>query len=128
MLEHADITEKILSSCFNVIHELGAGFIESVYQKSLLIALREEGLEVREQVPLAVYFRGQCVGEFFADIIVEDKVIVELKAIKSLLPEHQAQLINYLKATGMTVGLLVNFGNAKLEYKRLFNKNKLNGD
>jgi GxxExxY protein len=128
MLEHADITEKILSSCFNVIHELGAGFIESVYQKSLLIALREEGLEVREQVPLAVYFRGQCVGEFFADIIVKDKIIVELKAIKSLLPEHQAQLINYLKATGMTVGLLVNFGNAKLEYKRLFNKNKLNGD
>ena len=118
-MEHAEITEKILSCCFDVIHELGTGFFESVYQKSLFIALKENGVDAQEQVPLSVYFHKQCVGEFFADIIVENKVIVEIKAVKTLLPEHQAQLINYLNATGLNVGLLVNFGNAKLEYKRL---------
>ena len=117
---HGDITGKILEGCFEVIRELGAGFLESVYEKALLVALRGKGLEVQAQVPMTVQFRGVTVGEFFADILVENKVIVEIKAHKALLPEHQAQLINYLKATGIEVGLLINFGQPKLEFKRLY--------
>lgn len=124
MLAHADITERILGCCFDVINELGAGFLESVYENALLIALREKGLRVGQQVPLKVMFRQRCVGEFFADLIVEEVVIVELKAVKTLAPEHMAQTINYLKATGLPVGLLVNFGAARLEYKRLYGKKK----
>ena len=117
---HKAITEKILESSFEVINELGAGFLESVYEKALLIALKDKGLGVQSQVPLNVNFREQSVGEFFADIVVNKLVILELKAVKTLLPEHQAQMINYLKATGAEVGMLINFGNSKLEYKRLY--------
>jgi GxxExxY protein len=116
---YEDLTSKILSACFEVINELGTGFLESVYRKALIIALQQKGLRTKFQVPLAVFFRGQVVGEFYADIMVEDKVIIELKAVSALAPGHNAQLINYLKATGVEVGLLVNFGNRKLEYKRL---------
>ena len=113
-------TKKILEASFEVSNELGAGFLESVYEKALLIALKDKGLKVQSQVPLAVKFREQSVGEFFADILVDNVVILELKSVKNLLPEHQAQLINYLKATGTKVGLLINFGNPKLEYRRLY--------
>lgn len=118
MMLHEALTEKILEACFEVINELGAGFLESVYEKALLIALRDKGLKAQSQVPLNVKFRGISVGEFFADILVEDAVILELKAVKKLAPEHMAQLINYLKATGVDVGLLINFGSPKLEYRR----------
>ncbi len=114
-----DLTEKILNACFEVSNELGAGFLESVYEKALLIALSGQELKAKEQVPLKVLFKNNIVGEFFADILVEDRVIIELKAVKSICPEHEAQLINYLKATGVKVGLLVNFGKQKLEWKRL---------
>lgn len=117
-MKYEDITEKIIGCSFEVINELGAGFLESVYEKALSVALSEKGIVFKRQYPIAVMFRGQCVGEFYADLFVEDKIIVELKAVKSLLPEHQAQLINYLKATGFEVGLLINFGNPKLEYRR----------
>jgi len=120
-MKHEKLTREILGACFEVINELGAGFVESVYENALIIALREKGLHAEKQRPLKVEFRGQVVGEFFADVLVEDEVIVELKAVKALLPEHQAQVINYLKATGKDVGLIVNFGSAKLEYKRLHN-------
>jgi len=119
---YRDITSRILEACFEVINELGAGFVESVYQKALLIALREKGLKVGAQVPLKAMFRDQCVGDFVADLLVADKIVVELKAVKALAPEHQAQTINYLKATGLDVALLVNFGRPKLEYKRLHRK------
>ncbi len=119
--KHEELTREILGACFEVINELGAGFVESVYENALLIALREKGLHAEKQRALMVEFRGQVVGEFFADVLVEDKVIVELKAVKALLPEHQAQIINYLKATEKDVGLLVNFGSSKLEYKRMYN-------
>ena len=119
-LLYEDITSKILASCFEVINELGSGFLESVYEKALIIALKQKGVRATSQAPLAVFFRGENVGEFIADLIVEDKIIVEIKAVKALAPEHQAQLINYLKATHMKVGLLVNFGRPKLEYKRLY--------
>jgi len=116
---YEEITEKILGAAFEVAHELGSGFLESVYEKALFIAIKAKGLKVQEQQPIKVIFRGQNVGEFFADLLIEDKVIVELKAIKALAPEHQAQVINYLKATDIEVGLLVNFGQPKLEYRRL---------
>ncbi|MBJ6725421.1 GxxExxY protein [Geomesophilobacter sediminis] len=119
-LLHEDVTGKILEASFEVINELGAGFLESVYENSLLLALKQKGLIVDNQVPLSVKFRGENVGEFKADIVVENRVIVELKACKAIAPEHMAQTINYLRATGIQVGLLINFGNPKLEFKRLF--------
>ena len=123
-LLYEELTGVILESCFEVSNELGAGFLESVYQNAALIALRQKGLKVQPQVPLYVHFRGETVGNFFADIFVEDKVILEIKAVSGLTPEHMAQVINYLKATGIEVGLLVNFGRPKLEYKRL-ERNKI---
>ena len=117
--KHRDITEQIIAAAIEVISELGAGFLESVYEKALLIALGERGIIAESQVPMEVSFRGQAVGEFFADLLVDRKVIIELKAVKSLLAEHQAQLINYLKTTELEVGLLINFGNPKLEFKRV---------
>jgi len=113
------LTEKIIGTAFEVINEPGSGFLESVYEKALIIALREKGLSVKNQVPLEVIFRGECAGQFYADIIVEDKILIELKAVKTILPEHLAQVINYLKATKIEVGLLINFGNSKLNYRRL---------
>lgn len=118
---HEELTAKIIEACFEVSNELGTGFLESVYQNALELAIRQKGLKVQAQVPLTVGFRGEEVGQFFADILVEDKVIVELKAVSTLVPEHQAQVINYLKGTGKEIGLLINFGRPKIEYKRLRN-------
>jgi len=116
---HEELTAKIIEACFEVSNELGTGFLESVYQNALELAIRQKGLKVQAQVPLTVGFRGEEVGQFFADILVEDKVIVELKAVSTLVPEHQAQVINYLKASKLEVGLLVNFGKPRIEIKRL---------
>ena len=116
--QFGDITEKIIGCAFEVINELGVGFLESVYEKAMLIALQDKGIRVVSQQPVQVHFRDRIVGEFYADLLVEGKVIVELKAVKAIAPEHQAQIINYLKATGIEVGLLINFGNPKLEIKR----------
>ena len=118
-LRHELITKAVIGRVFEVINELGAGFLESVYEKALLLALRQKGLSAVSQYPVTVMFRGECVGDFYADIFVEEKVIVELKAVKAITPEHQAQIINYLNATGIEVGSLINFGNPRLEYKRL---------
>ena len=117
-LQHGEITEKIIGCAFEVINELGTGFLESVYEKAMAIALQEKGISVQCQQPLQVHFRKRIIGDFYADLVVEGKVIVELKAAKAIAPEYQAQIINYLKATGIEVGLLINFGNPKLEYKR----------
>jgi GxxExxY protein len=127
-LQYEDITRSVIGCAFEVINELGAGFLESVYEKALLVALLQKGLSVTSQHPINVMFRNVCVGEFFADIFVEQKVIVELKAVKTIAPEHQAQIINYLNATGVEVGLLINFGNPKLEYKRFTRRRKTNMD
>jgi len=117
-MKYVEVTEAILGCAFEVINELGAGFLESVYERALLLVLRQKGLSVVSQHPIRVEFRGQSVGDFYADLFVEGKVIVELKAVKAIAPEHQAQVINYLKATGIEVGLLINFGNPKLQYRR----------
>jgi len=116
-MKHSEITDKIIKGFYEVYNELGDGFLESVYEKAMMIVLTGYGLEVNNQKYLPVYFRGNLVGEFKADIIVNDKVIVELKAVKTIVPEHEAQVINYLKATGIEVGLLLNFGR-KPEFKR----------
>ena len=122
-LKHEQITKSVIGCAFEVINELGAGFLESVYENALLLALQQKGLSAISQHPVKVMFRGECVGDFYADIFVEEKVIVELKAVKTIAPEHQAQIINYLNATGIEVGLPINFGNPKLEFKR-FTRNK----
>jgi GxxExxY protein len=117
-MKHEEITKTIIGCAFDVINELGSGFLESVYENALCIALRQKNLMALPQHPIKVYFRGICVGDFVADLLVENSVLVELKAVKAIAPEHQAQVINYLVATGIEVGLLINFGNPKLEYKR----------
>ncbi len=116
---HGDLTEQILGAAFEVSRELGNGFLESVYERALEVVLVQKGLKVERQVPIKVHFRGMEIGHFVADLLVAGSVLVELKAVKALLSEHQAQVIHYLKATGLKVGLLINFGTAKIEYKRL---------
>jgi GxxExxY protein len=122
MMIHQELTGKILEACFEVSNELGAGFLESVYEKALLVALRQKDLNVESQVKLQVMFRGIVVGDYFADILVENKILLELKAVNALTKEHFAQILNYLKATNLEVGLIINFGNSKLEYRRFDNK------
>ena len=117
MEELNKITEKIIGCAIEVHRNLGPGLLESVYEKSLSIALRKAGLNHKCQVHLNVFFQKHLVGEFISDIVVGDKVLIEIKAVNQLNKLHDAQLINYLKATGIKIGLLVNFGE-KLEFKR----------
>ena len=110
-LKHSEITDKVLHAFYKVVYpQLGYGFLEKVYENALVIALTAMGLKVQQQVKIIVYFQGQIVGEYFADLLVEEAVIVELKAVSDLLLEHEAQLLNYLRATPYEVGLLLNFG------------------
>ena len=104
------LTERIIACCYAVHNQLGSGFLESVYRKALVIELRQAGLRANGEVPLSVRYRGQEVGQFFADLLVEDSIICELKACDVLLMQHEAQLVNYLQATGTDIGLLINFG------------------
>jgi len=107
-----ELTEKIIGCAYTVFNTLGSGFLEKVYENALKLEIEKEGLKVIQQPPINVLYGGQTVGEYFADLIVGDKVIVELKAIDSLNKIHEVQLVNYLKATGFRVGLLINFGEA----------------
>jgi GxxExxY protein len=130
-LPFESLTEKILEAAFEVSNELGTGFLESVYEQSLFIALRGKGICVARQVPIRVFFRGQLAGMFQADLVVENDIILELKAAKALLPEHQAQVLNYLKASGKPVGLLINFGQPRVAWMRFdnwFDKDEKNKD
>lgn len=125
---HEHITGAVIGCAMEVANELGVGFIESVYERALLLALHQKGVLAEPQYPIDVRFRGHCVGSFTADLLVGGKVIVELKAVKAIAPEHQAQVINYLNATGIEVGLLINFGNPKLEYRRFTRKKRTDMD
>jgi GxxExxY protein len=118
-LPHAVLTGSILKCCFDVMRELGCGFLEVIYKNALIIALKQRGLSLHIEKPFEVSFRQQKIGLYIADLVVEETVIVELKCCKCLLPEHQAQTINYLAAADLPVGLLVNFGHRNLEYKRV---------
>jgi GxxExxY protein len=117
-LKHGLITDKILAVFYEVYNELGYGFLESVYHRSLVLALKSVGLNVSSKVPIPVWFRGTRVGRFEADILVEGCVLLELKAARMLDSSHRAQLLNYLRATEIEVGLLLNFGE-KPEFKKV---------
>ncbi len=108
--KHYDLTGQILSVFYAVYNELGHGFLESVYEEAMAIGLRDAGLKVERHVPLPVWFRNQKVGDFRADILVEDVVLLELKCVRVFETVHEAQLLNYLKATTVEIGLLFNFG------------------
>jgi len=117
-LKYSDITEKIIGCAYNVYNSLGYGFLESVYEKCMMIELKEANLRVESQKPITVKYRDFIVGDFVADILVEDKIIVELKSVTQIVTAHEAQLVNYLIATDKPVGLLLNFGPGKVEVKR----------
>jgi GxxExxY protein len=114
-----DITYGINGAVFEVNRVLGSGFLEKIYENALLLELRKRGLKAESQVPIKVLYKGNTVGDYSADILVEEKVIVELKTVEALDNVHEAQLLNYLKATGIQVGLLVNFKHPKAEIKRM---------
>ena len=114
-----DITYAINGAVFEVNRVLGPGFLEKVYENALLIELKSRGLKAQSQVPIKVLYKEDVVGEYIADILVEESVIVELKTVESLEKIHEAQLLNYLKATGLNIGMLVNFRHPKAEIKRL---------
>jgi GxxExxY protein len=109
-LLESELTRRVIGVFFGVYNEMGPGFLESVYVNALMVAFAEAGIEAQTEVPLTVKFRGHVVGQFRADLVVEKRVIVEVKALSSLERAHEAQLVNYLRATGVTVGLLLNFG------------------
>ena len=117
-MEINDLTFLINAAVFEVNRELGPGFLEKVYENVLLLELANKGLKAKSQVPIKVKYKGSEVGDYYADIIVEEQVVIEVKAIESLQKIHQAQLLNYLKATGRKVGLLVNFTYPKAQIKR----------
>ncbi len=109
-MKYEELTGQIIKAFYTVYNALGYGFLEKVYENALAIELRKMGLHVVRQPPIKVYYDGQVVGEYFADLVVDERVIVELKAVRKLLKEHEAQLLNYLNATEYEVGLLFNFG------------------
>jgi GxxExxY protein len=119
-LLHADITEKIIGAAYYVYNTLGHGFLEKVYENALTIKLAKAGLAVAQQTPITVFFEDEIVGEYFTDLVVEGKVIVEIKAVTNLNKMHEVQLVNYLKATGINVGLLINFGERMKIVRRVF--------
>ncbi len=117
---HEEITERIIASAFLVHQTFGYGFLESVYKRALRLELEQAGIPVAEELPIDVLYKGAVVGKFYADLLVDGKVIVELKSVDRLIVQHEVQLVNYLKATGIETGLLLNFGPARVEIKRKF--------
>lgn len=122
-LLHRDLTDVILKTFYEVYNELGYGFLERVYQNALYIELKNKGLEVVPQKKIKVYYRGNIVGDYYADLIVEDRIILELKAVEYIVEQFENQLLNYLKGTDCEVGLLLNFGK-KPEFRRKIFENK----
>ena len=117
---HKELTQKIIKAYYAVYNTLGYGFLERVYENAMLIELEEMGISAIQQKSIAVHYRGRIVGDYFSDIIVENKVILELKAASMLIEEHEIQLMNYLKATDIEVGLLLNFGKEPEFSRKLF--------
>ncbi len=117
MFLHEEVTEKIINAFYQVNNRLGFGFLEKVYERAMIIELQKQGCKVETQKSIKVYYDGNVIGDYFADMLVDNRVIVELKAVESLNHEHELQLINYLRATKIEVGLLINFGK-RAEFKR----------
>ena len=123
-LKSKELTETIIKVFYEIYGKLGYGFLEKIYENAMMIDLKKEGLKAVSQSPIKVLYDGNTLGEYFADILVEDEVIVEIKATKKLALEHEAQLLNYLKATDIEVGLLLNFGPKPGIKRKVFNNNR----
>ena len=123
---HSDITSEVLSAFYDVYNELGYGFFFFFYQNALFNELTQRGIHCQKEYPIPVYYKGMCVGDYYADIMIENKIILELKAVKSILPEHLAQLNNYLRATDAEVGLLLNFGLEPQKKRIVFTNDRKN--
>ena len=121
-----ELTEKIIGCAFEVSNILGSGFIEKVYERALVQELRMAGLLVQAQYPISVYYKTMIVGNFFADILVEKSILIELKALNFLDNKHQAQCLNYLKASNLNLCLLLNFGTPKIQIKRIIHNRSTN--
>ena len=117
-MEYGELTEKVIGCAYRVYNKMGFGFLESVYEKCMLIELKKANLDSESQKPITVYYDNETVGEFIADIIVNDTVILELKSVRRIIRAHEVQMVNYLVATGKPVGLILNFGERKVEVKR----------
>jgi len=114
-----ELSQKVIGCAFEVSNTLGAGFFEKIYEKALCVEFEKSGLSFQCQKPVVVEYKNTLIGEYVTDIVVEDRLLLELKAVSMLCREHEAQLMNYLKATGLSVGLLLNFGRPKLGIKRM---------
>jgi GxxExxY protein len=117
-MEYKELTEKIIGCAYGVYNKMGFGYLESVYEKCMLIELRKAGFNIESQKPIRVQYDGEVVGDFIADILVNDTVILELKSVRKLVEAHEVQFVNYLIATGKPVGLLINFGETRVAVKR----------
>jgi len=119
-MKYQELTENIIKAAYTVHNTLGYGFLEKVYQNALVIELAKRGIKADSEKPIKVFYEGQIVGDYLCDLIVDDKVILELKAVRELNDIHEVQLVNYLKATGVEVGLLINFGPSVKIKRRVF--------
>ncbi len=117
-MKYEELTEKIIGCAYKVYNAMGYGYLESVYEKCMLIELSKSGLKAEQQKKINVYYEDENVGDFVADIVVEDSVILELKSVRRIINAHEVQLVNYLTATGKEVGLIINFAETKVEVKR----------
>jgi GxxExxY protein len=124
LYKHSDLTEQIIGTFYTVYSALGYGFLEKVYVKALMIELKNRGLNPQDELPIHVHYADQLIGEYFADIVVNGLIILEIKASKAIATEHEAQLLNYLKATPYEVGLILNFGPKPETKRRSFDNNR----
>jgi len=120
-LVHKDLSYQIVGLAMNVYNVLGSGFLEKVYENAMMVAFRKAGIEAEQQASVKVHFDGEVVGEYYADILVENQIILELKVVSEISNIHRAQLLNYLKARKLRLGIILNFGKQKLEYLRFVN-------
>ena len=119
-MKHEDITHEIIGCSYQVYNALGFGFLERVYRKAMVIELRKDDFEVEEEKPLKVYYDDQVVGEFYVDLLIEQEIVIELKSVRSLIKEHEVQLVNYLNGLKKDIGLLINFGPSGVQVKRKY--------
>jgi len=116
---YKDLSYKIVGLAMQVYNKLGYGFLEKVYENALMVLFQREGIQAKQQAPIAVYFEGEVVGDYYADILVEDKIILELKSVEEIINAHRSQVLNYLKATRLPLAIILNFGKNGLEHERL---------
>jgi len=119
-MKHEDITHKVIGAAYKVYNQIGFGFLESVYHKSMVIELKKQKLAVESEKALKVYYDNEVVGDFYADMLIEENIVVELKSVKKLVKEHEVQLVNYLNGLKKEIGLLINFSPSGVEAKRKY--------